>query len=473
MQSLASDMGKNANWAFSRDSEIQVGKADSNYQNLVIRAATVSSPQEMANLYAGKGADGKYLPDSFMGVEEASAPFITQEVAVKKTKTFWDSAKTMSMNAQLMSRPNQLKAELEQEDGLWDGILDPDEKKLYADHARVAIQNRTLDDIHKALSSAEGETLDLVKGIDDRSINLVDLIAKREATASNIGKAKTPEVRAIMQKHVAILDALLASQTRSIEKTPIGKEGREAAIKTFDREWEDFWTGKRDANKKPDVADLTKELDLHRSLVEARNLGLISPNDYNEKFAELTSKKQLEKKDVGGALPFDQAIEQAGALPAWYEFWKGKDVLSMGYQEIKSRVDQQYPELDPAERVKIKAELFSQYHQRVKDTPPEQLVGAQNETQRKAFVRSVLLGGTNSAGKEVPGIIQRSAFFQDPFTKNEFWVGDSRKDPFGNETFFRGKDSAGQPVWKFKPNSAIKTASGATLRTNANGDPVR
>jgi hypothetical protein len=460
--SIAQDMEGNAKWAFARDNEIQVGKITSIKQNIALKASAVASPQD---LLAIKG--------DFAAVSPEAQKFISKEEDDKLTKSHWELAKKYAIDAQLRNRPNQFKAELDAKDSPWKDLLDSTEIKVASDQARNAIQNRKIDDIYSSLSSAEGETLDLVKRIDDRSVNLVDLIAKREATAANLGKANTPEVREIMQKHVAILDALLASQTRSMERTDIGKEAKKATLDKFDRDWESFWTEKRDVGKKPDVADLTKELDLHRSLINARNTGAISPNDYNEKFAMLTSKKQLEKKDVGGALPFDQAIEQAGAMPAWYEFWKGKDVLSMGYQEIKSRVDQQYPELAPEERVKVKAELFSQYHQRVKDIPPEQLVGAQNEMQRKAFVRSILLGGTNSAGKEVPGILQRSAFFQDQFTKNQYWVGDSRKDPFGNETVFRGKDSSGQPLWKFKPNSTIKTASGTTLRTNANGDPVR
>ena len=454
IRSIAQDAEGNARWAFARDNEIQVGKITSIKQNIALKASAVSSPQDLMAIKA-----------DFEAVAPEAQKFISKEDDDKLTKTHWELAKKNAMNAQLMASPNKLKADL---DGhAYDGILDPDEIKTYSDQARNAIMNRAIDDQYRTLFAAEDKTLNFVKGLDDGSVNIVDLISEREAVYANRKKAATPEAQAVTKAYLDNLDALIAGQTQSMSRTPFGKEKREAVLGEFTRKWDAYLTEKRDAQKRPDASDLSKELELFKSLQDAYQSGVIDRNDFYDKVAIMTTKKSLAKNDIGGAMPFEKAVNEAGAVSGWWLWKKGNDVISTGYRQIREQVDKQYPELLPDERTMLKAQMLSQYHQQVKDTPPEQLQSLSTDNQREAFARGILFGGTNSAGNLVPGIMQKMASLKTP--EKTYHIGDVRKDDFGNDQVFSGKDPSGQPIWKFKPGTTIRGPGGKTALVKPDG----
>lgn len=455
MSSIAQDMEGNAKWAFARDNEIQVGKITSIKQNIALKASAAASPQD---LLAIKG--------DFEAVAPEAQKFITKEDDDKLTKTHWELAKKYAMKAQMQNSPYKLKADL---DGhAYDGVLDPDEIKQYSDEAGNAIKTRDEDEVYRTLHAAEGKIHDFVSGLDDGSVNIVDLIAEREANYANLGKIKDPRGKATALAYVGNLDALIASKTRAIARTDIGKKAKEDALGKFTRDWDAYLSEKSKGGVRPSPEDLTKELKLLEGLQDAHNKGFIDRNDLYEKMAIMSTKYRLSKSDIGGAMPFEQAINEAGAVSGWYGFRKGTDVISTGYREIKDWIDKSYPELLPEERTMLKAQALIQYHQVIKDIPKEQLDSAKTDRQREALARGILLGGANAAGNPVRGLLQKMAFFKDGAGKT-YNVGDTRKDRFGNEQLFSGKDSTGNPVWKWQPGAVIKNGSGGRAIVGADG----
>jgi hypothetical protein len=453
---LAQDMDNNVKWAFQRDNEIQIGKINSIKQNIALKASTVASPDGLAEIF-----------NDFAAVSPAAQKFISKQDDDKLTKTYWDLAKKQAMSAQLMSSPNRLKIDLDS--GKYNGILDPDEIKTYSDHARIAIDNRKFDDLYRTLYMAEDKTLNFVKGLDDGSANLIDLISEREVVFVNRKKATTPEAQAMNTAYLNNLDALIASQTQSIARTPYGKEKKAAVLGEFTRAWDLYLIEKKDGNKLPDPSDIDKELNLFKMLQDAKNSGVIDSNEFQDKVSIMTTKHKLAKNDIAGAMPFNQAIDQAGTVSGWWLWKKGNDVISTGYREIRERVDKEYPELLPEERTALKAQLLSQYHQQVKSMPPEQIKKLTEDSQRIAFARRILLGGMTSGGGQVPGLFQANSFFKDPVSQKEFRMGDKTKDAFGNEKIFSGKDSLGKPIWKYIPGQIITGANGKKFRVNSEG----
>lgn len=445
MSSIAQDMEGNAKWAFARDNEIQVGKITSIKQNIALKASAAASPQD---LLAIKG--------DFAAVSPEAQKFISKEDDDKLTKAHWDMARKNAANALLMNQPNRFKADLD--GGAYDGVLEPDEIKTYSDQARNAIMNRAIDDQYRTLFTAEDKTLKFVKGLDDGSTNIIDLISEREAVYANRKKGETPEAQAVTKAYLDNLDALIAGQTQSMAKTPFGKEKKEAALGEFTRRWDSYLTEKRDGQKRPDAADLTKELELFKSLQDAYQSGVIDRNDFYDKVAIMTTKKSLAKKDIGGAMPFEKAVNEAGAVSGHFWWRKGDDLVSAGYREIRERVDKEYPELMPEERTMLKAQMLSQYHQQIKNLPEGQVKAMTTDSQRESFARSILSGSVNAAGNAVPGLLQKMASFKS--AGKTYRVGDARKDTFGNDQVFSGKDPSGQPIWKFKPGATIRGPGG-------------
>jgi hypothetical protein len=455
-RSIAQDMESNARWAFARDNEIQVGKIDSTTSDIVIKAAMAASPEDLLSIKA-----------DFAAVRPDAEKFITSESYDKIEKDKWAAAKKMSMSAQMMNSPNKLKADLVNH--AYDGILDADEIKMYSDQAQNAINNRELADLYRTSHLAEGKIYDFMQKLDDGSMNIVDLIAERESVYNNLGKAKSPEAKATSLAYLGAVDALIATKTLRVQKTPEGKAKKEEALRVFDQGWDKYLIEKATGRIRPSADDLTQELKLLEGLLTAYNNGYIDRNDLYDRMSVMSTKYERSRSDIGKAMPFEKAINEAGAITGFYGFRKGTDVISVGYRKIKEQIDREYPELLPEERTMMKAQALIQFNQMVKDTPKDQLDAQTTGEQRDQFVRRALLGGVNSAGDPVKGLLQRMAVTKDLATGKTYKVGDIIKDQYGNEKFFSGKQSDGTAIWKYFPGTTIKGSDGASYKVEPDG----
>ena len=442
-----------ATWSFRRDNEIQVGKVTDIKQGIALRAATVSGP------------DG--LKTIFQDFSNASAD-ATKLIDVKSDEQLTEKYKKMAINfaldAQLMSRPNTLKADLD--GGAYNGVITPDLVKEYSDKARNAIINKVFDDQYKTLFQAKGKVGEYIKGLDDGSTSLIDLIAEREAIFANRKKMTTPESQATNTAYLENLDALIAGQTQATAKTPLGAEQRKAVLADFDQKWESYLTAKATAAKRPDISDMNKELELYKNLQDAYNSGTIDRNAFMDKVSIMTTKHTLSKNAIAGAMPFDQAIDKAGAVSGMWWWTKGNDVVSAGYRMIKSHVDQTYPELLPEERRDIKAQMLSQYHQKVLATPPDVLKNLKTQDQWERFAGSIINGHTDEKGATVPGIAQANTFYRDQ--TGQYGLGDVKTDNGGYKKRLVGVEK-GVPKWQYLPGQIIPNSRGQKGQVQADG----
>jgi hypothetical protein len=373
------------------------------------------------------------------------------DVDQKLTDDAWKAAQKFALDAQLNSRPNALKAELDGE--AYNGLVDPGVIKTYSDGARNAIINRAFDDQYRALFLAKGKVYGLLEGLDNKSVNIVDLIAEREAIFANRKKLVTPEQQATNTAYLENLDAVISTQTRAMAKA--SPEKAKTILSEFDRKWEEYLLAKRDAGIEPDISDLNKELELQRDLQIAYNEGAIKLNEFRDKVAIMTTRHHAAGDSISGAMPFNEAIDKAGAISGWWVRTKGNDVVSSGYRMIKDHVDRAYPELLPEERRDIKAQMLSLYHQKVLATPEETMKNLKTQNQWDDFARPIIQGGMNSKGEMVPGIVQQNSVYKDPRNLKEYHLGDVATQN-GASKIFLGLSDTGKPKWAISPESVGK-----------------
>jgi hypothetical protein len=449
---LAQDSESLATWSFRRDNEIQVGKVDDIKATIALRATTVT------------GADGlRSIKNSFTQASTEAIGMIGWDADQKLTDEYWKIAQKNALEAQLQFRPNTLKADLE--GGAYNGLVDPDVINSYSDKARNAIINRAFDDQYRTLFMAKGKVGDYMTGLDNGSVNLVDLIAEREAIFANRKKMVTPEQQATNAAYLENLDALIAGQTQATVKTPLGAEQKKSVLSEFDRKWDAYLIAKAAENKRPDISDLNKELELQRDLQMAYHSGIINRNEYLDKVAIMSTKHKLSKNAVAGAMPFDQAIDKAGAVSGWWIWTKGNDVVNAGYRMIKAHIDRTYPELLPEERRELKAQMLSQYHQKVLGTPEEVLKGLTTQNQWESFAEGIIKGHTNTKGETVPGLAQANTFYQD--TTGQYKLGDIKTEN-GYKKRLVGVEN-GVPKWQYLEGQIIVNSRGQKGRVAADG----
>jgi len=431
---LASDADNNVKWAFQRDNDIQVGKITSIKQNVALKAASAVGPDGLAEVM-----------NDFTEVSKESTKFITPEADFKLTEMYKKLAINYNLDAQLLSRPNQLKAELD--GGAYKDLLTADVIKEYSDKARTAIENRAIDDQYRTLFLGQDKVLGFMKGLDDGSTTIVDLIAERDAMMMNRRKVDVNGKPIVSEGYIKSLDALISGQTQSMRKTPLGKEAHKAALDNFDRKWAEYLQLKSTQNKRPDASDLEKELDLQAELQDSYNRGIIDKTEYDDKVAIMSTKHNLGKNAIAGAMPFNEAINKAGAVPGWFQ----KDnVLSAGFRLIKANVDKNYPELLPEEKRDLYTQMFSKYHQTIKSTPDEVLGKLTTDKDKQAYAQKLVNGTVGPDGKGSTGVTQQYSTFKN------FKVGDADTDPIGGTKVFAGKNPHnGQPVWFLTPSTKV------------------
>ena len=449
---VAQDAESLATWALRRDNEIQVQKISDIKHGIALRAATVTGPEGMR----------KILQD-FTTASADATKFVDVSTDQGLTEKFKSMAITLAMDAQLMSRPNSLKAELDA--GSYSDVLTPDVIKEYSDKARNAIINRVFDDQYRTLFMAKGKVGEFITGLDNGSVSIVDLIAEREAMFANRKKMTTPEQQATSNAYIESLDTLIATQTQAIARTPLGAEQKKSTLAEFDRKWDAYLTAKSAENKRPDISDLNKELELYRDLADAYNFGVIDPTSFRDKVAIMTTKHQLSKNAVAGAMPFDQAIDKAGAVSGWWFWTKGNDVVNAGYRMIKEHIDRTYPELLPEERRDLKAQMLSQYHQKVVNTPQEVLKGLTTQKQWEEFASGIIKGHTSPKGDIVPGLSQAFTSYQD--ATGSYKLGDIKIEG-GYKKQLVGVEN-GVPKWKWVEGQIITNSRGQKARVLADG----
>jgi hypothetical protein len=440
---VAQDSEALSTWAFHRDNEIQVGKFTDIQNSTAIRATTAT------------GADGlRKIKNDLIQGQTVAGDMVSRGFSQKVTDDAWKSAQKYALDAQLVARPNSLKADLD--GGAYNGLIDAELIKKYSDGARNAIINRVFDDQYRTLFMAKGKVGDFISGLDSGQTTLVDLIAEREAIFANRKKLTTPESQATNQAYLENLDALIAGQTQATAKTPLGAEQRKSVLEDFDRKWDGYLISKSAENKRPDISDMNKELELYRDLQQAYNSGIIDRNSFQDKVAIMTTKHNISKKAIAGAMPFDQAIDKAGAVSGWWLWTKGNDVVSAGYRMIKAHVDSTFPELLPEERRDIKAQMLSQYHQRVLATPPDILKGLTTQDQWENFARPIIQGGVNGKGETIPGLAQANTFYRD--TTGQYSIGDVKKEN-GYAKRLVGVEK-GVPKWQYLEGQIIVNSNG-------------
>ena len=463
----AQDADNNVKWAFARDNEIQIGKITSIKQNIALKASTATSAEGLANIIGRMDpVTGGYTGGDFAAVSAEATKFITPEADKKLTDEHRKLAIEFNLDAQLMSRPLSLKADLE--GGAYKGVINPDIIKSYSDKARNALINRAIDDQYRTLFLAQGKILDFKNGLDDGSKTIVDVIAEREAANANRGKKDINGDPVVSPGYIQNLDTLIAGATQSTLRTPKGKEANKAALDTFDRQWEGYLLGKKDAHETPSPKDLEKELEVFASLRQNYLSGAISKNQYDEKFNLMETRHKLDKKNIAGATPFNQAIDQAGVVESWWGMvhGPGKDVVSQGYQMIKDHVDKAYPELPETDRRDLKAQMLSQYHQAIKATPEDFLNAPKTDNERRAFAQRLVYGGVNAKGEQMPGIIRANSSFSDGVSAKRFQVGETVPE-MGVPRVYLGNDpSTGKPKFELAPGilNSIQTIRGHKIK---------
>lgn len=450
---IAQDSEALTTWSFRRDNEIQVGKITDIKQNIALRAATVSGPEGLRTVL-----------NDFTKASTEAIGMIDEASDTKLTEQYKKLAVNYALDAQLMSRPNSLKAELDA--GAYNGLLTPDTIKEYSDKSRNAIINRVFDDQYRTLFMAKGKVGDFITGLDNGSTTLVDLIAEREAIFANRKKMLTPEQQATNSAYLENLDALIAGQTQAVAKTPLGIEQKKTVLADFDRKWDAYLTSKAAENKRPDISDLNKELELYRDLQTAYNSGVIDRNSFLDKVSIMTTKHSLSKKAIAGAMPFDQAIDKAGAVTGWWFWTKGNDVVNAGYRMIKEQVDRAYPELLAEERRDLKAQMLSQFHQKVLATPKEVLDSLKTQNQWEQFASGIVKGHTNEKGETVPGVIQSNMFYMDQ--TGRYGIGSIKTDTGGYKKRLVGLEN-GVPKWQYLEGQIITNSKGQKGRVMADG----
>lgn len=454
----AQDIESNANWAFRRDSEIQVGKIQSAYQNQEFSASLVSSPDDLRKLKQGY---------SDLSREGQFDRLITSESNKKLQDESWGRAKNQALNAMLANQPNQLKAALDS--GAYKGVLDPDEIESFSTKARIAIEGRRWDDIYATLYAGEDKTLAWMKNLDNRTADISDLVRERDSINMKIRQGNDQQVNAVLQAYSNNLDALVSMQTRSIQRTELGKEQAKTVLGDFKRSWDAYLSKKSTDRKQPSIDDLTEQLRLSEKLWKAYGQGLINRNDLFDHLSILSTKNEISKNALGGAMPFNEAIQQVGAATGFWPFRNGRDAVSVGYRKIRENIDAQYPELSEEERLGLKTQMMVQYNQQLSALSPEQLKAMKTDPQIDRVARQLILGGVNAAGEMVPGIAQSMVFFRDRFRQIDYKIGDSKQDSLGNVRIFKGKKPDGAPIWSFRPGDTITGPGGKKAKVREDG----
>jgi len=445
--SLSQDVPNSMKWYFTRDSEIQVGKITSIKQNLALQASTVASAKDL-----------EAIKVNFTKASTEATKLIDKESDTKLTEQYWKLAKTQAMSAQVFAQPMKLMRELE--GGTYDKLLTPEEKLTWKNKARDAVYNRAIDDQYRTMFMAQGKLLDFQNGIENGTFTIADLVNEREAAYANRNKTDVTGKPIVSQEYIKGLDNLIDITLYAKQRVPGVKEARAASLKDFDTEWDQYLQEKKMSKQGPSEQDVEKELGMYAKLSGLYRNGDISKDDFDRHIAIMRTKLSLRQGQKARVRSFSEAIDQAGTVPTLWWRTPGNDVVSLGYQMIKSYVDTAYRELGTDERRDLKAQMLSQYHQKIQAEPEDNISKLATENERRQFASERVKGVLNEKGFRIGGIINTNVTYTEPETGKVYQIGDIGVKN-GYKVRFTGKDpETGTPTWKFVPGQIVTNANG-------------
>lgn len=442
---LAQDGDNLVNWANKRDNEIQIGNVITIKQNVALEAQTVDSAESL-----------KGILFKFQDASTLARKVISPEADTELTTRYAKLAKENAMMSQIYAQPVKVLRDLE--GGTYKGILEPDEIASYSNKARTAIYNKANDDFYRGLFVSQGEIYDLQKQVDDGSISPAELIARKQAAWANKDAKDANGNKVFSDSYFKALDNLTAQVLHTGMTLPAEQaEQRKTVLAAFDSNWEQYLTAKKEDGGQPNPKDVEKELEMYANLSDLYGKGVINKADFDAKVDVMQTKLALRVGKTAVVKSFSQALEEAGKS-RWFRD-TSNDVFVYGYQYIKEHIDKAYSTLDPTSKQELKAQMLSQYTKQIKAFPEGTLKGLTTEVAKRSFAHDVVVGHAVE-GKEVPGILPKFSFYQDPASGKPLFYGDTLTQNGATKRFLGMDPETGAPKWKYVEGSIVTTAKG-------------